>query len=126
MNATLADIFIDYGTGGTAPQVSLEWELRDLWTNRMDDNTAQAIIDVTTATGNATTGFNATTVGSGRYNATEMSYEDGLKAGRVELLGSLTGTVQPSGTVVADVEAHGVKMFRMRPVETGVRKRSEL
>ncbi|KAM0190524.1 hypothetical protein ACHAPC_002690 [Botrytis cinerea] len=126
MNATLADIFIDYGTGGTAKQVSMEWELRDLWANRMDDATAKAIIDASTATGNATTGYNATTVGAGRYNATEMSYADGLAAGRSELLGNLTGTVKPSGTVVADVEAHGVKMFRMRPVETGLRKRDEL
>ncbi|TGO48185.1 hypothetical protein BCON_0248g00090 [Botryotinia convoluta] len=126
MNATLADIFIDYGTGGTAKQVSMEWELRDLWANRMDNATAQAIIDASTATGNATTGYNATTVGEGRYNATEMSYEDGLAAGRSELLGNLTGTVKPSGTVIADVEAHGVKMFRMRPVETGLRKRDEL
>lgn len=126
MNATLADIFIDSGTAGTAKQVSMEWELRDLWANRMDNATAQAIISASTATGNATTGYNATTVGYGRYNATEMSYKDGLAAGRSELLGSLTGTVKPSGTVFADVEAHGVRMFRMRPVETGKRKRDEL
>lgn len=126
MNATLADIFIDYGTAGTAKQVSMEWELRDLWANRMDNATAQAIITTSTATGNVTTGYNATRVGNGRYNATEMSYKDGLAAGRSELLGNLTGTVQPSGTVVADVEPHGVKMFRMRPVETGLRKRDEL
>lgn len=126
MNATLADIFIDYGTAGTAKQVSMEWELRDLWANRMDNATAQAIISASTETGNATTGSNATRVGDGRYNATEMSYKDGLAARRSELLGNLTGTVKPSGTVVADVEAHGVKMFRMRPVQTGLGKKDEL
>ncbi|KAI9646730.1 hypothetical protein NHQ30_004727 [Ciborinia camelliae] len=126
MNATLAEIFIDYGTAGTAKQVSIEWELRDLWANRMDNATAQKIISASTATGNATTGYNATAVGDGRYNSTEMSYKDGLAAGRSELLGNLTGTVEPSGTIVTDVEAHGVKMFRMRPVETGKRNRDEL
>ena len=92
----------------------------------MENATAGAIINASTATGNATTGYNATTVGTGRYNATEMSYAEGLAAGRSELLGNLTGTVAPSGTVVAKVEAHGVKMYRMRPVETGKRKRDEL
>ncbi|PQE22311.1 Alpha-galactosidase protein [Rutstroemia sp. NJR-2017a WRK4] len=126
MNASLADIFIDSGVSGTAPQVSVSWELRDLWTNRMSNETAKAIIDASAAAGNATSGYNATRVGEGRYNATETSYAEGLRAGRAELLGNVTGTVAPSGTVTAVVEPHGVRMFRMRPVETGLRKRDEL
>jgi alpha-galactosidase len=126
MNASLADIFIDSGPSGTAPQVKISWELRDLWTNRMSNETAKAIIDSSAAAGNATSGYNATSVGEGRYNVTEMSYAEGLRMGRSELLGNVTGTVAPSGTVTALVEPHGVRMFRMRPVETGLRKRDEL
>ncbi|KAM3080989.1 hypothetical protein ACMFMG_004948 [Clarireedia jacksonii] len=128
MNASLADIFVDSGPAGTAPQVGISWELRDLWGNRMSNATAAGIIAASAAAGNATTGYNATTVGEdeGRYNATATSYAEGLRTGRSELLGSVTGTVAPSGTVSALVQPHGVRMFRMRPVETPLRRRDEL
>lgn len=132
MNATLADIFVDSGPLGTAPQVAVPWEVRDLWANRMSNAEAQAIIDSSAAAGNATTGYNATRVevgGQRRYNATALSYRDGLKApanGSL-LLGNVTTTVLPSGTITAEVEAHGAAIFRLRAMPTGVkRKRDEL
>lgn len=128
MNATLADIFVDNGPSGTAPQVAMSWEVRDLWANRMSTEEAAAIINASSAVGNATTGYNATRVDdSDRYNVTAMSYADGLAAKDELLLGNVTTTVLPSGTVMASVEPHGVAMFRLRAVETGgVRKRDEL
>jgi len=126
MNATLADIFIDNGPSGTAPQVQMAWEVRDLWANRMSNEEAEAIISSSSATGNATTGYNATTVGSGRYNATKTSYAEGLAHNNSILLGNLTSLVQPSGTIIATVDPHGVAMFRLRAAPTGVRKRDEL
>lgn len=125
MNATLADIFIDSGTYGTAPQAALSWEVRDLWSNRLTDEEAQAIIDAANATesgsgvaGNATTKL---------YNATQTSYADGLEAKNELLLGKVVGTIEPQGTLTAEVERHGVAMFRLRAVPTAtIRKRTEL
>ncbi|KAJ4389327.1 hypothetical protein N0V93_006793 [Gnomoniopsis smithogilvyi] len=125
MNATLADIFIDSGTYGTAPQAALSWEVRDLWSNRLTDEEAQAIIDAAHATesgsgvaGNVTTKL---------YNATQTSYADGLEAKNDLLLGKVVGTVAPQGTLTAEVDRHGVAMFRLRAVPTNaVRKRTEL
>ncbi|PMD64842.1 glycoside hydrolase family 27 protein [Hyaloscypha bicolor E] len=126
MNATLADIFVDSGAAGTARQVKISWEARDLWANRMSEAEAQAIIDASSATGNATNGYNATMVGSGRYNATKTSYAQGLKNNDTLLLGNVTTTVGPSGTVTATVERHGAALFRLRALPTGVKKRDEL
>jgi len=126
MNASLADIFIDSGPSGTAKQVKMSWEVYDLWANRMSDDEASAIISSSSATGNATTGYNATTVGAGRYNATRTSYAEGLAQNSSLLLGNLTTTVQPSGTIVATVDPHGAALFRIRALPTAVRKRDEL
>jgi len=126
MNATLADIFVDDGPAGTAPQVKISWEVRDLWANRMTNEEAQAIISTSSATGNATTGYNATIVGSGRYNATKTSYADGLAQNDPLLLGNVTTTIAPSGTVTATVDPHGAAMFRLRALPTSMRKRDEL
>lgn len=126
MNATLVDIFVDSGAAGTARQVKISWEVRDLWANRMSEAEAQAIIDASSATGNATNGYNATMVGSGRYNATKTSYAQGLKNNDTLLLGNVTTTVGPSGTVTATVERHGAALFRLRALPTGVKKRDEL
>lgn len=135
MNATLADIFTDDGLAGTAAEIQLSWEVRDLWANRMSTEEAQAIIDASSAVGNATNGYNATRLGegpgpngttTGRYNATALSYKDGLAKLDPLLLGNLTGTIAPSGTLTADVEPHGVKMYRLRAVPTAVTKRDEL
>ncbi|TVY42961.1 Alpha-galactosidase [Lachnellula subtilissima] len=126
MNASLADIFVDSGPSGTAKQVKMSWEVYDLWANRMSDDEASAIISSSSDTGNATTGYNATTVGAGRYNATKTSYAEGLAQNSSLLLGNLTTTVQPSGTIVATVDPHGAALFRIRAIPTAVRKRDEL
>lgn len=122
-NATLADIFVDNGAAGTAKQVSMSWEVRDLWANRMSDEEAGWIIGNSTATENATTGNNATTVGTGRYNATKTSYAQGLANKDELLLGKVTTTVQPSGTITALVDPHGARVFRLRAVAISMAKR---
>jgi len=119
MNATLADIFVDSGNRGTAPQVKIPWEVRDLWANRMSTDEAQAIIS---ANNTVTNGTNV----QARYNATEMSYAEGLRAKNELLLGNITTTVQPSGTIIATVAPHGAAMFRLRAMPTAVAKRDEL
>ncbi|KAG4434171.1 hypothetical protein IFR05_010329 [Cadophora sp. M221] len=128
MNASLADIFADSGPNGKAPQIQMSWEVRDLWANRMTNDTAMGIISASSATGNATTGWNATAFGGeGRYNATATSYAQGLKEKNELLLGNVTMTVQPGGVISASVESHGVAMYRLRYAGgDGKRKRDEL
>ena len=126
LNASLADIFMDHGAAGTAAEVGVPWEVRDLWAGRMSDEEAAAIIEASSAVGNATSGYNASRVGAGRFNATATSYEVGLGLKNELLLGVVTSTVAPSGTVTASVDAHGVAMFRLRAVQTASRKRDEL
>lgn len=127
LNATLADIFVDNGLAGTAPQAQMSWEVRDLWANRMSDSLAAEIISSSSAAGNYTTGYNATTVGGDeRYNATKTSYAEGLKAMDPRLLGNVTTTVSAGGMVTATVDAHGAAMFRLRAVGASMRKRDEL
>jgi alpha-galactosidase len=92
----------------------------------MSQGEAESIISASSATDNITTGWNATTVGSGRYNATKSSYANGLAQEDPLLLGNVTTTVQPSGAITATIDPHGVAMFRLRAVPTGTRKRDEL
>lgn len=126
MNATLADIFVDSGSAGTAAQASMSWEVRDLWAYRMTDEEAQAIIDAANATESGS-GLAATNVTTKLYNATKTSYAEGLAAKDELLLGKVVGTVAPQGTLTADVERHGAAMFRLRAVPTAaVRRRTEL
>lgn len=127
MNATLADIFVDSGTSGTAKQVGISWEVRDLWGYRMTDEEAQAVIDAANATESGS-GLAATNATTKMYNATRTSYAAGLEAKDELLLGKVVGTVAPRGTITADVERHGAAMFRLRAVPTAapVRKRTEL
>jgi len=124
MTASLADIFVDSGTGGTASQARMAWEVRDLWAVRMSDASAKAVIDRAMGNGTAA-GANST--GTDMYNATATPYAKGLGNGSDTLLGQVTTTVRPSGTITATVDRHGAAMFRLRAVPTaGIRKRSEL
>lgn len=118
MTATLADIFVDSGTYGTAPQVDLSWEVRDLWAYRMTDEEAQALIDAANATEFSGSGLAASNATSKLYNATRTPYADGLAAEQELLLGKVVGTVAPKGAVSANVERHGAAMFRLRAVAT--------
>lgn len=121
MNATLADILLDQGSS----YKSVSWEVRDLWADRMSNEEAQAIINV--ANGNDTDGSSAAVVAaSQRYNATAKSYSQGLAEADPLLLGSVTTTVQPSGTVTAQVDRHGVAMLRLRAVPTAATRKREL
>lgn len=119
MTATLADIFVDSGPSGTAAQVKMSWEVRDLWVNRMSVAEADQLI----AAANGT--YNGTVPGN-RYNATKVSYAEGLASGDERLLGNVTTTVQPSGTITATVDAHGARIFRLRALPTAAVVKREL
>lgn len=123
MNATLTDIFFDEATAGTfVPAAELEetWDVYDLWSNRMSNNEAAALINGTapiiTATSNSTT----------RYNATALSFVDGLNQTNAALFGTKVGSISPRGTWTAEVPRHGTGLFRLRKAASTLRKRDEL
>lgn len=116
MRARLEDIFIDKATtGGGATKGPLPsssgWDIYDLWANRMDDMTANSILQGNATMGGAVTGAaNRTTL----YNATETPYADGITMSNTALLGVRTSTVPPMGTVSAMVPRHGIALYRLR------------
>ncbi|KAI0174110.1 glycoside hydrolase family 27 protein [Pestalotiopsis sp. NC0098] len=123
MNATLLDIFADLGSTGAAAYAALSWEVNDLWGARMSDAEAQSIIDA--ASGNYTgAAYNGTT--ADRYNATAKSYAQGLADADPLLLGTKVTTVAPSGTLLADVDRHGVAVYRLRAIPTEAARKREL
>ena len=128
MSASMNDIFIDKVTTGSSKPVTLlgqNWDVYDLWGNRLGEETAKAII-----AGNGTMGMgvNGTAISDDptRYNATETSYEEGLKMNSTALLGKKVGVLNAGGTLEAMVPSHGVKAYRLRSQGPAKRKRDEL
>lgn len=117
MNATLDDIFyLDQhaGTATVIDQLKHAWDVYDLWGNRMSNAEAELII-------NGTAVANSTSVS--RYNATDMSYADGIKANSSALFGKKVGTVQSQGTLTASVPRHSTGFFRLRPQGAPISRR---
>ena len=100
------------------------WDIYDLWANRMDDETAASIL----SGGAMINGTVANNVNStSRYNATAMSYAEGLAMNNTALYGRMVGSVAPMGILEAAVPRHGVGLFRLRKQSGGgMRKRDEL
>jgi alpha-galactosidase len=121
MTATAEDIFLDQATAGTyqaAPELSMAWDVYDLWAGRMSNPEAASILNGSAAI----VSTNSTT----RYNASAMSYADGLNANVSALLGTKVGTMQAGGQWSVQVDRHSVALFRFRPSPKVIRKRDEL
>ncbi|MCJ1350814.1 MAG: hypothetical protein MMC33_000795 [Icmadophila ericetorum] len=122
MHATLADIFFDEGAD-ESPQAAINWDIYDLWANRMSNATATEILNNTALyDGPVTASMNSTT----RYNATAMSYAEGLALNSTALFGAKIGSVQAMGTLKVMVPRHGVGLYRLRSTGVGIRERDEL
>ena len=103
MSATLADIFVHQGPGGSAPQTKEEFDIHDLWADRMDDEIAEQIL----------AGNNQYLKHS--YNATELPHQEGLRIGDERLLGRRVGSVGPGNDEIkVTVPRHALKMYRLR------------
>ncbi len=137
MKATMNDVFIDLVTTGSnapVPQLQQTYDVYDLWANRMSTTTAQAIIagNFTMQTNNTNTTSEASansTLPMQTYNATELSYKEGLNANNTALFGVKVTTMAPMGTLSALVARHGVAVYRLRSQGGGgggMRKRDEL
>ena len=53
------------------------------------------------------------------YNATEMSYKEGLKKRDERLMGKKIGKIAPGGSLDKKVKRHSVEMYRLKSVGQG-------
>ena len=85
MNATAADIFSDEG-GSKSAEARSNWDVYDLWANRMPDPVANQILRSNNTAGVARAQHYL-------YNATEMSYADGIAANHTLLMGKKVSAI---------------------------------
>lgn len=112
MAASLEEIFVMDGPGGSAPQVQQTWAVHDLWANRMSGAEAETIL----ASGKAT----------GAYNAVEVPYAQGLEEEDSRLFGEKVGEVKPRGQLQARVPRHAAQVFRLRSADGKDKARKSL
>ena len=110
ISAGLDEIFLHEGPGGSAPQVQEQWEVYDLWANRMDDKLAQKILDA-----DASKAIELLT-NANWYNSTALSYKQGLQNDDGRLMGKKIGTIKAKGTLTKKVKQHAAEVFRLRSV----------
>lgn len=121
MSASLSDIFLDAG-GARSEKARSSWDVYDLWANRMPEEVARGILEA-----NDTLAPGANVTGRYLYNATALSFEEGIRGNHSLLMGERVGEVRAGGEVSAEVPRHGVKAFRLRLSGSPVgRKRDEL
>jgi alpha-galactosidase len=112
MSVPLAEIFIPYGPGGSAPHVKYDWAIHDLWANRMSEATAEELIAAETHSKRE-----AILKKANWYNATELPYAKGLVKEDARLFGEKIGVVEAGGALKADVKSHAARVFRLRRVK---------
>jgi alpha-galactosidase len=110
MSVSLAEIFIPYGPGGSAPHVKYDWAIHDLWAHRMSDETAEKLL---AAKENER---EAILKEANWYNATETPYAKGLAKGDARLFGEKIGVVEAGGVLRAAVKSHAAAVYRLRRI----------
>lgn len=127
ISSTLVRIFGGISTNENAQQ---DWEMYDVWGNDtvMPPETASAILNGTMELAGMASGSENGTSGmiQGYYNATEMSFAEGLEANDTRLLGTRVGIVSAGGSIETSVPRHGIAMWRLRRMGGGGMKRDEL
>jgi alpha-galactosidase len=118
MEVSLNEIFVRDGPGGSAPQVSQDWHVYDLWANRMADSDAQTILDAETDVARS-----AVFKRLNWYNSTETPYSDGLQQVDARLLGEKVSTVKAGGKLESFVPRHSAQVFRLRSASGKATKR---
>lgn len=112
MSITLAEIFIPFGPGGSAPHVKSDWAVHDLWANRMPEKTGEALLAAKTDAERESILREANW-----YNATEIPYAKGLAQEDPRLFGEKIGVVEAGGVLKADVKSHAARVLRLRRVK---------
>ncbi|OAQ78506.1 alpha-galactosidase [Purpureocillium lilacinum] len=126
MSASLAELFVMHGPGGSADEVKQDWTVRDLWGSegaRMSKADAQAVLDAKSDAERSSVLKRANW-----YNATEKPYAKGLEDGDERLFGERVGTVKAGGRLEARVARHAAKVFRLQSAggKAGASKGSSL
>lgn len=116
MSASLDEIFMSDGPEGRAPQTKQTWDVYNLWANRMPANLAQEILDAPAGS------TEALLKKADWYNASEISYAEGLQNGDPRLLGRKDETIQPGGKITVIVPKHGAAVLRLRSQEPGPKR----
>jgi alpha-galactosidase len=117
ISASLEEIFLHDGPEGSAPQVQEEWEIYDLWANRMDAGLAQTILDAPVDE------LERLFKKANWYNSTEMSYKDGLKRRDARLMGKKIGKIPAEGALSAMVKTHSLEMYRLKSLGPGGKRK---
>lgn len=118
MTTDLNEIFVAEGPEGSTPQAKEKWAIYDLWANRMEERTAQAILDAPFEH------LEGVFAKLNVYNSTRMPYVDGLRAGDERLMGKMIGQIAPGGEIKTMVQKHSVKMYRLRSLGLGEKRHS--
>lgn len=117
ISASLEEILLHDGPEGSAPQVNEEWDVYDLWAERMDNALAQKILDA--PADKLETLFKE----ANWYNSTEMPYKDGLKRRDARLMGKKVGKIAPGGSLTAKVKRYSAEMYRLRSIGHGGKRK---
>jgi alpha-galactosidase len=117
ISASLEEIFLHDGPEGSAPQVSEEWEVYDLWANRMDNALAQKILDAPVDK------LEKLFKEANWYNSTEISYRDGLEKQDARLVGKKVGKVNPGGSLTAKIKRHSLEIYRLKSIGHGGKRK---
>lgn len=119
ISVPLEEVFVRDGAGGIAPQNNYDWDVYDLWADRMSDAHAESILGAATESAREQLfqQFNW-------YNATELPYSEGIKQRDARLMGKKVNRVSAQGILEAKVPRHAAKVYRLRSVdETGAKRR---
>lgn len=109
---SLAEIFIPFGPGGSAPHNTFDWAIHDLWAHRMKGTTAESLLAASTEAERALILKKANW-----YNATEIPYAQGLRDEDPRLFGEKIGVVQAGGVLKRQVKSHAANVFRLRRIK---------
>lgn len=101
-----------------AQQAQSAWDMYDLWGDNVtiSEEVAAGVLNGTAQLDENTSGY---------YNASQMSWKEGLAMNDTRLLGVFEGTVEAGGMVSAEVAAHDVKAWRFRPAGKGRTQRKD-
>jgi len=120
ISTNLEEIFVGDGPEGSAPQCRETYEVYDVWAPRMSKDVAQKILD------SPLERVEEIFKEQNWYNATDISYKDGLKKDDERLLGKLVGKVMPGAELTATVRPHAVEVFRLRNLNRGAWRENHL
>jgi len=111
MTAYLEDIFVGDGPSCSAPQCQQDWIVNDLWSGRMSEPVSETLVRESTSHSDAARILKSVNW----YNATEITYKEGLERGDERLLGSKIGEIEARSAWTVNVQRHSALVYRLRP-----------